>query len=60
MKMKFYELQQLVSGGRWRTLGFFRKRKDAEIAEAQYNTKIMVGPTKIVNRKFTTKKEIEN
>ena len=57
--MKFYELRQTV-GGKSHTLGFFRKRKDAETAEAQYNTKTMVGPTNIVERKFTTKKEIEN
>jgi len=58
--MKFYELQQEASQGRWRTVGFFRKRELAELAEAQFNTKTTVKLTKIIERRFITKKEIEN
>ena len=58
--MKFYELQQDSGGGRWHVVGYFRKHEHAELAEAQFNTMTTVKSTKIIERRFTTKKEIES
>jgi len=58
--MKFYELKQQMNNLHWNSLGFFKKREDAELAEVQYNTNVVVYPTKIVEHKFKTRKEIES
>ena len=50
---KFYEVQQRDGSGRWNKVGFFKTKKAAEKYCAEFNTKVVVHPTKIVEREFT-------
>ena len=43
----------------WHSLGYLRKREDAEKYELLYNTKVVVYPTKIIEHEFKNIKEIE-
>ena len=54
---KFYEVKEQMNTLLWLTLGFFKKKSDAEKYITLYNTKIVVKPTKIVERNFTNIKE---
>ena len=58
--MKFYELEQRMNNMHWHSLGFFKKREDAELAETQYNTGVVVYPTRIVEHRFMTRKDLES
>ena len=58
--MKFYELKQQMNNLQWHSLGFFKKREEAEIAENQYNTNVVVYPTRIVEHNFKSRKDIES
>ena len=49
--MKFYEVQQRSMYG-WNRLGFFLNKKRAEEYEGEFNTTVMVNPTRIVEREF--------
>ena len=57
--MKFFEVKQ-KAGSSWRSIGFWRKKEDAEKYETLYNTKVLVNPTKIVEHKFLSLKDFEN
>jgi len=57
--MKFYELKQQLNNMQWTSLGFFKKRAEAEKAQSLYNTTVVVYPTKIVEHKFRTRKDLE-
>ncbi len=58
--MKFYELKQQLNNLHWASLGFFKKRADAEKAQSMYNTNVVVYPTKIEEHKFMTSKDFES
>lgn len=51
-EMTFYELQQRA-GNTWRCVGYFKNLKAAEEHEKKFNVKVMIGPTRIVEREFT-------
>jgi len=57
--MKFYEVKQQLNNLQWQSLGYFRKRKDAEKYSTLFNTKIVVYPTKIEEHEFKDMKEFE-
>ena len=57
--MKFYEVRQ-STGSSWSSLGFLRKKEDAEKYESLFNTKVVIGPTEIVEREFIKLKDFEN
>tara|TARA_R100000808_G_C2153235_1_gene163299 strand:- start:4934 stop:5125 length:192 start_codon:yes stop_codon:yes gene_type:complete len=54
---KFYEVRQQLNNLHWSTLGFFKKKSDAEKYVTLYNTKVVVKPTQIVERNFTDIKD---
>ena len=43
----------------WLSCGFFRKKSVAEKHEKQFNTAVVVYPTRIVEHEFMTEKDIE-
>ena len=43
----------------WLSLGYMRKKEDAEKYQKLYNTKTVVYPTKIVEHEFKSPSEIE-
>jgi hypothetical protein len=57
--MKFYEIKQQTNNHNWLSLGFVRKKKDAEKYEQLYNTKTMIYPTKIVEHEFKNPSDIK-
>ena len=57
--MKFYEIRQLT-GSNWSTIAFLRKKEDAEKYESLFNTKVMISPTRVVEREFTKLKDFED
>ena len=57
--MKFYEIKQQLNNLQWQSLGYFKKKEDAEKYSELYNTKIVVYPTKIVEHKFKNIKDFE-
>ena len=57
--MKFYEVKQQMNNLQWISCGFCRKKSLAEKYEKQFNTGVVVYPTKIVEHEFKTEKDIE-
>lgn len=57
--MKFYEAKQQLNNLHWQSLGFFKKRKEAEKYLSLFNTKITVRPTKVIEHEFMSTKELE-
>ena len=57
--MKFYEVQQQLNNLRWITLAYFKKEEDACEYAKLYNTKVVVYPTRIEERKFTKLSDLE-
>jgi len=57
--MKFYEVKQRLNNLHWQSLGYVRRREDAEKLESLYNTKTTVYPTKIVEHQFKSPKDLE-
>ena len=57
--MKFYEVKQQMNNLQWLSLGYVRKREDAEKYQALYNTKTVVYPTKIVEHEFKNPSDID-
>jgi hypothetical protein len=51
-KMRYYYEVQQKNGSDWRDVGSFLYKKNAEKYEKEFNTKIMINPTRIVKRKF--------
>lgn len=49
---KFYEAVQKGASGRPRTLGFFKKKKNAKEYLQKFNTKVEVYPVGIEEREF--------
>lgn len=49
---KFYEAIQVTGGGHLRTIGFFKKKSNAEKYLKEFNTKVEVYPVKILERGF--------
>ena len=58
--MKFYEVKQQLNNMQWQSLGFLRKKEDAEKYQALYNTKTVVYPTKIVEHEFKSQKNFDD
>tara|TARA_Y100001934_G_C11853071_1_gene540515 strand:- start:81 stop:281 length:201 start_codon:yes stop_codon:yes gene_type:complete len=58
--MKFYELRQQGTGGTHNTMGFFRKKKDAQEYSRLFNTKVVVAPLDIVEHEFINAKDFED
>ena len=58
--MKFYEIKQQLNNLQWQSLGYLRKREDAEKYQLLYNTKVVVYPTKIVEHEFLSLKDFED
>tara|TARA_Y100000310_G_C20245095_1_gene606435 strand:+ start:232 stop:408 length:177 start_codon:yes stop_codon:yes gene_type:complete len=58
--MKFYQVKQQLNNLQWLSLGYFRKKEDAEKYRVLYNTKIVVKPTKIEEHEFKNVKDFED
>jgi hypothetical protein len=58
--MKFYEVKQRAGGSSWYSLGFLRKKKDAEKYALLFNTKVLVRPVKIVEHEFKNLEDFED
>jgi plasmid replication initiation protein len=57
--MKFYEVKQQLNNLYWQSLGFVRKKEEAEKLRSLYNTKTTVYPTKIVEHQFKSAKDLK-
>ena len=44
----------------WHSLGFFKKKEDAERYRLLYNTKVVVYPTKTIEHEFKNIKDFED
>jgi hypothetical protein len=58
--MKFYEVKQQLNNLQWLSLGYFKKKADAEKYRTLYNTKVVVKPTKIEEHEFKSLKDFED
>ena len=58
--MKFYQVKQQLNNLQWQSLGYFKKKEDAEKYSRLYNTKIIVYPTKIEEHEFKNIKDFED
>ena len=58
--MKFYEVKQQMNNLYWHSLGFFKKKEDAERYQLLYNTKVVVYPTKTIEHEFKNIKDFED
>jgi hypothetical protein len=57
--MKFYEIKQQLNNLYWQSLGFVKKKQEAESIQSLYNTKTIVRPTKIVEHEFLKEEDFE-
>jgi len=57
--MNFYEVKEQWNNLHWNTVAFFKKESDAEKLTSMYESRGSSYPTKIVEHKFTTAKELK-